>query len=353
MRRKKNDRDGEVRKGDKLIQDGDLVIVYETYKQMKAVTVTKNGEFQNRYGLFMHNDWIGKPFGCKVTGKKGGFVHLLAPSPQLWTLVLTHRTQILYIMDISFVLAYLEVRPGCVVMESGTGSGSLTTALARATAPTGHVYSFDFHEQRAEAARKDFERTGLSSFVTVTVRDIQGEGFPEEFANEVDAVFLDLPQPWLAIPSVAKSLRADSPVCSFSPCMEQVQRTCEALTTKEFRDLRTFEVLLRTYEVHEECLGTDLGLDDSVNNDNDSESAVRSPRSSPPHKRLCSVESKVIDSEEDQTQVSSKDNLMEKGPKKGRSRGEQLPSSLYPIVARPEAEAKGHTGYLTFARRAV
>ncbi|KAL3680556.1 hypothetical protein R1sor_023512 [Riccia sorocarpa] len=336
--------DGEVRKGDRLIQDGDLVIVYETYRQMKAVTVTKNGEFQNRYGLFMHNDWIGKPFGCKVTGKKGGFVHLLGPSPQLWTLVLTHRTQILYIMDISFVLAYLEVRPGCVVMESGTGSGSLTTALARAAAPTGHVYTFDFHEQRAEAARKDFERTGLSSFVTVTVRDIQGEGFPEEFANEVDAVFLDLPQPWLAIPSVAKSLKADSPVCSFSPCMEQVRRTCEALSTTDFRDLRTFEVLLRAYEVHEEYFGTDLGFDSS---NNDSESAVLS-ESPPPHKRLCSGDSKVIDS--GKSQLSAKDNLMEKGPKKGRRRGEQLPGC---VVARPEAEAKGHTGYLTFARRAV
>ncbi|KAL3680562.1 hypothetical protein R1sor_023518 [Riccia sorocarpa] len=338
--------DGEVRRGDRLIQDGDLVIVYESYKQMKAVTVTKNGEFQNRYGLFMHNDWIGKPFGCKVTGKKGGFVHLLAPSPQLWTLVLTHRTQILYIMDISFVLAYLEVRPGCVVIESGTGSGSLTTALARAAAPTGHVYTFDFHEQRAEAARKDFERTGLSSFVTVSVRDIQGEGFPEEFASEVDAVFLDLPQPWLAIPSVAKSLKADSPVCSFSPCMEQVQRTCEALTTTQFRDLRTFEVLLRSYEVHEECFGTDLGLDSS---NNESESAILS-ESSPPHKRLCSGNAEVIDSGEDRSQLSAKDNLIAKGSKKSRRRGEQLPGY---VVARPEAEAKGHTGYLTFARRAV
>ncbi|BBN13969.1 tRNA (adenine57-N1/adenine58-N1)-methyltransferase catalytic subunit [Marchantia polymorpha subsp. ruderalis] len=344
-----------IRKGDKLIQDGDLLIVYESHKQMKAVTVSKGGEFQNRYGLFAHNDWIGKPFGSKVTGKKGGFVHLLAPSPQLWTLVLTHRTQILYIMDISFVLAYLEVRPGCVVMESGTGSGSLTTALARAAAPTGHIYSFDFHEQRAEAARKDFERIGLSNFITVTVRDTQGEGFPEEFANEVDAVFLDLPQPWLVIPSVAKSLRADSPVCSFSPCMEQVQRTCEALTTTEFRDLRTFEVLVRTYETHEEYFGTDIGLD-IVNNEIE-DATLHTPGSSPPHKRLCPTEMKTTSAEEKTTsnksEVSGKDNWMKKGPKKGRGRGEQPQGSKCSIVARPEAEAKGHTGYLTFARRAV
>lgn len=77
--------------------------------------------------------------------------------------------------------------------------------------------------------RDDFERIGLSSLVTVGLRDIQGEGFPEEFVGLADAVFLDLPQPWLAIPSAAKMLRHDGTLCSFSPCIEQVQRSCETL----------------------------------------------------------------------------------------------------------------------------
>lgn len=79
--------------------------------------------------------------------------------------------------------------------------------------------------------RDDFERTGLSSLVSVGVRDIQGEGFPDEFAGLADAAFLDLPQPWLAIPSAAKMLKQDGTLCSFSPCIEQVQRSCETLRT--------------------------------------------------------------------------------------------------------------------------
>jgi len=135
------------------ISDGDLVIVYEKHESMKAVTVCEGSVLQNRFGVFKHSDWIGKQFGSKVFSSKGGFVYLLAPTPELWTLVLNHRTQILYIADISFVITYLEVLPGCVVLESGTGSGSLTTSLARAVAPSGHVNTFDFHEQRAESAR--------------------------------------------------------------------------------------------------------------------------------------------------------------------------------------------------------
>ncbi len=140
--------------GERQIKEGDVVIVYERHDRMKAVIVARNGELQNRFGVFPHNEWIGKPFGCRVVGKKGGgFVFLLAPTPELWTLVLPHRTQILYVADISFVISFLELRPGSVMLESGTGSGSLTHSLARAVAPSGHVHTFDFHEQRALAAK--------------------------------------------------------------------------------------------------------------------------------------------------------------------------------------------------------
>ncbi|KAK9067305.1 hypothetical protein SSX86_014631 [Deinandra increscens subsp. villosa] len=292
------------------ISDGDLVIVYEKHDNMKAVKVCEKSILENRFGVFKHSDWIGKPYGCKVTSHKGGFVYLLAPTPELWTLVLSHRTQILYIADISFVIMYLELVPGCVVLESGTGSGSLTTSLARAVAPTGHVYTFDFHEPRAVAAREDFEKTGVCSLVTVGVRDIQGEGFPKDLIGVADAVFLDLPQPWLAIPSAGEMLKPDGVLCSFSPCIEQVQRSSETLASK-FTDIRTFEVLLRTYEVRE------VKMDQ-----------CQTEEATPGSHRSCKRKLRASEA----------------------SLWQQDNSGSPIVMARPISEAKGHTGYLTFAR---
>ncbi|KAL3566958.1 hypothetical protein D5086_032373, partial [Populus alba] len=226
-------------------------------------------------------------------------------------------TQILYIADISFLITYLEIVPGSLVLESGTGSGSLTTSLARAVAPTGHVYTFDFHQQKGCLCQVNTPLTFFSilylsrvgNLVTVGVRDIQGEGFPDEYSGLADSVFLDLPQPWLAILSAGKMLKQDGTLCSFSPCIEQVQRTCEALKSN-FRDIRTFEVLLRTFEVHE-------GKMDSCQGD---EGLFVG---SPPCKR-----------------------------RQRSSEGSTVPdsSSSPTIKARPCADARGHTGYLTFSR---
>ena len=50
---------------------------------------------------------------------KKGWVYLLYPTPELWTVNLLHRTQILYTTDISMVILRLALKPGSVVVESG------------------------------------------------------------------------------------------------------------------------------------------------------------------------------------------------------------------------------------------
>ena len=87
----------------------------------------------------------------------------------------------------------------------GTGSGSLSHALLRTITPGGFLHTFDFHEQRVEKARQEFVEHGYGESVKVTHKDVLTDGFDLE--DVADAVFLDLPAPWDALPHAKKALK--------------------------------------------------------------------------------------------------------------------------------------------------
>lgn len=233
-----------------LVEEGDTVIVYINFNQSTVLVVERGKTLQTKYGALRHDFLIGKKFGSRISCTKG-YVYILCPSPELWSQNLEHRTQILYTSDVALVTLNLELKPGSLVGEAGTGSGSLSHALIRTIAPTGHLHTFEVNEERYEAAKTEFTRHGLSSLVTINLRDVCKDGFPEDLASKLDAVFLDLPQPWDALESAKRALKTDRPTrfCSFSPCIEQVQRMCDELRKLGFVDLETIECVPRTYKV--------------------------------------------------------------------------------------------------------
>lgn len=232
------------------IADGDLVIIWLTRDLVQPLVISAGKELNSRFGVYRHADLIGVPYGSKVGSRNGkGFIHVLRPTPELWTLALPHRTQILYLADIAFVTSWLDIKPGSRVIEAGTGSGSFSHSTARTIGPTGHLWSYEFHEARANKAREEFTRHGMDSIVTLTHRNVCKDGFTVE--DTVDAVFLDLPAPWEAVQHAKKALRKDrtTRICCFSPCMEQVMRTVSALNEAGFTEITMYETLLRPQQV--------------------------------------------------------------------------------------------------------
>lgn len=160
-----------------IINEGDTVILYLTVNNMHAIDVVptiknKKGEtvenvFQTNYGALKVKNLIGKKYGSKIELSKG-WAYVLQPNPELWTQTLPHRTQIIYTPDTSMILFQLELKPGSIVIESGTGSGSLSHYIIRAIKPHGHLYTFDFHEARVEQVREEFRIHGIDKFVTVS-----------------------------------------------------------------------------------------------------------------------------------------------------------------------------------------
>ncbi|ORY82905.1 tRNA methyltransferase complex GCD14 subunit-domain-containing protein [Leucosporidium creatinivorum] len=231
------------------IQAGDTIIVYSSRTQLNPLVVTPGTQLQSRYGHFKHDDMVGVPYGSKFASSNGrGFVYLLKPTPELWTLALPHRTQILYLPDIAFITSYLDVKAGSKVIEAGTGSGSFSHSIARSVGKTGKIHSFEFHEERFTKAQIEFKDHGLDDVITLKHQNVYKDGF--ELKDEVDSVFLDLPAPWEAIGHAKEALRKDrqSRICCFSPCIEQVLRTVTALSELGFSDITMYEALTRDHE---------------------------------------------------------------------------------------------------------
>lgn len=52
--------------------------------------------------------------------------------------------------------------------------------------------------------------------VTAQQRDVVEDGFPPELDGGMDALFLDIPSPWLAVEAAAKALKPAGRLCTFS-----------------------------------------------------------------------------------------------------------------------------------------
>lgn len=189
----------------KVVEAGDTLFVYLSHKQIYPLLIKSGEVFQTKYGALKHDSLIGRCYGDQVQCSKG-YVHILHPTPELWTANLPHRTQILYSTDISVVITYLDLRPSSVVFEAGTGSGSLSHAIARTIAPDGKLYTFDFHEERVAIAREEFKVHGIDHIVQCDHRDVCSDGFG--LSNVADALFLDLPHPWQATVFAKETLKA-------------------------------------------------------------------------------------------------------------------------------------------------
>lgn len=346
----------------------------------------------------------------KTTTAKSGFVYILPPTPEIWTSSLPHRTQVVYTPDYSYVLQRIRARPGSRLIEAGSGSGSFTHASVRAVydgctghhgepAPTGKVFSFEFHEQRFEKMKKEIGDHGLDRLVEINHRDVYKDGFlVDGNSPEADAVFLDLPAPWLALPHLSRrrpKTESDmegiqtenggnideeekwiSPlnpkksvyICTFSPCIEQVTRTVSEMRKLGWVEIDMVEITHKRINVFREKIGL------NIVSDRGSQQAPKDVAEA--MAKLKEIEAKAAEhnakmfgghnkaKRDADGDVMEGDDAPPAQPKlNGEKKQAQQPeaatleeasSNTKPylqgrLVTRPETELKAHTSYLVFA----
>ena len=172
-------------------------------------------------------------------------MHVLRVTPELFTLSIPHRTQIIYHADISTILMVLNILPGSVVAEAGTGSASLSFSIAHRIAPSGKLFTFEIDSNRANHNRELLRAVTDEGVVTLEERDVVEKGFPSDL--RADSVFLDLPSPWLAIQSASRVLKDNGRLCTFSPSIEQVTKNVNAMSINGLHEIRTVEVMLKPW----------------------------------------------------------------------------------------------------------
>lgn len=229
----------------KLVEPGDQVLLLGSDRKPFFLRAAEGGELQTHHGVVPHLSIIGQPWGKEVRSHLGYAFLILAPSLHDVLLYLRRQSQIIFPKDIGYILLRLSVGPGRTIVEAGTGSGGLTTALAWSVGGQGRVISYDRREDMQNLARQNLERIGLESQVTLKLRDIAA-GFDE---TDVDALFLDLPDPHLVLPQARAALRNGAPLGAIVPTANQVSELIEALERNDFGFIEVCEIMLRFYKI--------------------------------------------------------------------------------------------------------
>jgi tRNA (adenine57-N1/adenine58-N1)-methyltransferase len=229
----------------KKIVEGDYVLLYLDVRRTYMVKMEAGKTFHTHKGYVKLDDIIGKEFGETVKTSLGVEFAALEPLVTDYMMKSSRRTQITYPKDAALIVMFSGIGSGSRVIESGTGTGALTTALAHYVKPSGKVYSYEMREEFQQAADKNLGRAGLREFVELKTGDAT-TGFDE---RDVDAVILDLAVPWLVIPHAYAALKPSGTVVSFSPTIDQVVKATEALKENGFICIETIECLMRGMQV--------------------------------------------------------------------------------------------------------
>ncbi|MGO8805717.1 MAG: tRNA (adenine-N1)-methyltransferase [Candidatus Bathyarchaeia archaeon] len=227
------------------ICEGDYVLIYLDARRTYMIKMQAGQTFHTHKGYLKLDELIGKEYGEPIKSSLGIYFTTLKPALTDYIMKSSRNTQIIYPKDAALIVMFSGIGPGSRVVESGTGTGSLTTALAHYVGPTGKVYTYELRCEFQKNAAKNLERSKLIDHVEMKSGDVT-LGIEE---RDVDAVILDLAVPWLVVPHAYEALRPSGILVSFSPTIDQVVKTTEALKENGFVFIETIECMMRAMQV--------------------------------------------------------------------------------------------------------
>jgi tRNA (adenine57-N1/adenine58-N1)-methyltransferase len=233
---------------------GDRVLLVDNRRRRHLVVLVAGGQFHTHAGIVAHDDIIGRHDASILRTTLGARLTALRPTLAEYVLEMPRGAQVIYPKDIGPILMLADIFPGARILESGVGSGALTTALLRAIGPHGSVTGYELRADFAERALRNVHGfLGTEVPLEVQVRDVY-EGIDE---RDVDRVVLDLPEPWRVVKHAADALVPGGILLAYLPTILQVGRLREELATAPFGMVETLEVLHRGWHVEGQSIRPD------------------------------------------------------------------------------------------------
>ena len=231
---------------DLMINENNIVVLLDEKGKKTLLRIEEGMKKIRGLGVFDPARLKGKKIGEKTRIGNREFI-IMKPSVVDKIETIERKAQIILPKDSSMIALYCDVKNGDTIIEGGVGSGALTIILANLVRPDGKIISYEKRNDFAEIAKRNIDNAGLGEFVEIKIGDVT-EKIDEK---DADAVILDIPNPWDAVKNAYNALKMCGHFCSYSPTMNQVEKTVKTLREHNFVEIKTFENLQREIVVGE------------------------------------------------------------------------------------------------------
>jgi len=233
---------------EQVIRTGERIVLLSEGGMKIAVLIEEGTRKVPGIGVFDTSQLVGQRYGTIARIGNRRFT-ILRPSIVDRVETLRRKAQIILPKDAALIIMNCDIRAGNLVIEGGSGSGAMTTALANTIWPDGKVISYDIRADFSKQAKENIETLGFANVVTFKEGDVCVPGTIRE--KDVDAVVLDIPEPWRALKNVYDALKPCGHLACYTPNVNQVEQTVRALQEMDFIEIFTIEALIREMVVVE------------------------------------------------------------------------------------------------------
>lgn len=219
------------------------MLIDEEGKKIFVRKGAKADKIHTRFGLLDRDSIFKAKSGSVVKSHKKKKFLVVDPTIVDYFENMKRGPAVVLLKDAGIISAFTGIGPGSFVVEAGSGSGALTSYLANIVRPMGHIYSYEKRKEFLDIAKENVETFELDEYVTFKNKDVISMT-----EKQVDAVVLDLPEPWHIVTKAEKALKTGGFFVSYVPTVNQIIELNAALEKSKLRMVKIVDVQVQEWK---------------------------------------------------------------------------------------------------------